>query len=257
MGKDLAVLWEDESVLVIDKIAGMSVTPSKTEKGVTVQDYLMNYFDLFDLGIGQRAGIVHRLDKETSGCLLVAKSQDSFLNLTKQFQEREVLKTYLTLVHGEVKEETLTASVPLARHPKKRRKFAVLPFGRVSETRFKLQKSYEFQRGDFNNLLAVFPRNKKRFFEKNAHLYSLLEAYPRTGRTHQIRLHIKFLGHPIVCDPLYSGKFYPFDKLFCPRMFLHAQSITFDHPKTGKQMTFKSVLPEDLRKTLNFLQETN
>lgn len=257
MGKDLAVLWEDESILVIDKRAGMSVTRSKTEKRITVQDLLMNYFKLSDLGIGGRAGIVHRLDKETSGCLLVAKTQNSFLNLTNQFYRRKVEKMYLALIHGKVKEETLAASVPLARHPAKRRKFAVIPFGRLSETRFRLKQSYEFNRVKFNNLLSFFGKNKRGFLDRNARFYSLLGAYPKTGRTHQIRLHIKFLNHPIVSDPLYSGKFYLFDKLFCPRMFLHAQSITFNHPKIGKQMTFKSDLPEDLRKTLNFLQETN
>lgn len=251
--EDLKVLWEDEKILIVEKRAGMSVTRAKTERGVTVQDLLMSYLGFAGLGIAKRAGIVHRLDKETSGCLLVAKDEEAFLDLTKQFQERRVAKTYLALVHGEVKEDRLSAVVPLARHPKKRRKFAVTPFGRISETRFKLVKTYEFEKKNFTNLLAAFPQNKRGFFKKNARLYSLLEAYPKTGRTHQIRLHIKFLGHPIVSDPLYSGKFYPFDKLFCPRMFLHAQSLSFTHPKTGKRVTISSTLPSDLRRSFSYL----
>lgn len=253
MGK-FTILWEDDYVLVLLKEAGISVTRSQTEKGETVQDQLMQYFNLSDLGIGRRAGIVHRLDKETSGCLLIAKNNEAFLNLQKQFATRVVEKKYLLLAHGKLKEKEFSANIPLGRHPQKRREFSVLPSGRASETRFSLLQSLKFRQANFKKILEKFEKKKRKFLINNTHYFCLLEAFPKTGRTHQIRLHAKYLSHPIVSDPLYCGKLLKFDKNFCPRMFLHAALLSFKHPKTQEKLTFEAKIPKDLESALSYLE---
>lgn len=251
--EELEILWEDEDLLVLNKKAGITVNRAQSEKSETVQDLLMKYFRIADLGIGDRAGIVHRLDKETSGCLLVAKNEAVYSSMTKQFQERSVEKTYQALVHGKLEGDVMT-NLPLGRHPKKRQQFAVLPFGRESETKFALEQVLRFKEGTFRKLAGQFPKKREKFLENHAFYYSLVSAKPKTGRTHQIRLHSKYLGHPVVSDPAYAGKLYDFDKFFCPRLFLHASSITFSHPATRERVTFRSPLPGDLSEVLSYFE---
>jgi len=203
---------------------------------LTLQDWVGKYLGIKDRGIGERAGIVHRLDKETSGIILIAKTQASFENLQRQFKEREVQKSYLTLVHGKVTPADLTIRASIGRSPFNRKKFGVFLGGKDAESAYRLVKSYS---------------------EKKLGFFSLLEIIPKTGRTHQIRVHLKFIGYPVVGDKLYGGrKNVKQDQQLLDRQFLHAASIKFKHPQTGSQLVFTAELPEDLKKFLKSLQET-
>ena len=221
------IIFEDESILVLDKPSGwITNDASTTTTQPVVQTWLRENFKYPLVGDRERRdGIVHRLDKETSGLLVVAKTLNAFENLQSQFKERKVKKTYIALAHGEVepKEGGITASV--GRLPWRRERFGVLPGGREATTDYKVLKTLE--------------RNNEKF--------SLVELYPKTGRTHQIRIHLKFIGHPIVGDYFYAGrKTAREDRLWCPRLFLHAGKITFFHPQSGKEIKFESELPKDL-----------
>ena len=179
-----------------------------------------------------RDGIVHRLDKETSGILLIAKTKEAFEKLQSEFKSREVQKTYIALLHGKVEPLEGRIEATVGRLPWRRDRFGVLPGGRESATEYKVLKFYPAERGG----------------------YSLTEFYPKTGRTHQIRIHAKHIGHAIVSDEFYAGrKTARNDRKFCPRLFLHASGIKFIHPLTGKEIEFKSDLPEDLKAVLGTL----
>ena len=180
-----------------------------------------------------RSGIVHRLDKETSGILLATKTPESFVELQRQFKERIVKKTYLALAHGRIVPESGEISVPVGRLPWNRKRFGVIAGGRESVTRYRTINSLQ---------LAV--NNKKEE-------YTLVELYPETGRTHQIRVHLKHIGHPIISDQLYGGrKTARDDRKLLSRVFLHAHKISFNHPKTGEQVNFESPLPKELKDIL-------
>ena len=198
-----SILYEDENLLVFDKPSGWVVNDAdSTHDRDTVQKWVSKN-GTFELAknFEKRSGIVHRLDKETSGCIIIAKDVSSFENLQHQFAERTVTKTYTALVHGRVKLESGEIDAPLGRLPWKRNKFGVLKSGRVAQTSYKLIQRL---------------KNKNEEF-------TLLSLFPKTGRTHQIRVHLKHLGHSIVSDPLYAGrKTLRRDKEFCERLFLHA-----------------------------------
>jgi len=235
------VIFEDDFVLVLDKPTGWVVDEAKSNKGMSViQAWLREKFD-YEIAkdIKFRSGIVHRLDKETSGILIVAKTPNAFKNLQAQFKSREVKKTYLALVHGivEPKEGKVIASV--GRLPWRRDRFGVLPGGRSATTEYKAIKEYD----------NIRIGNKKESF-------TFLELYPKTGRTHQIRIHFKYLGHPIVSDEFYAGrKTARNDRKWCPRLFLHAKSISFKHPISQKTLVFSTPLPSDLRISLKTLDK--
>ena len=221
------IIFEDESILVLDKPSGwITNDASTTTTQPVIQTWLRENFKYPLVGDRERRdGIVHRLDKETSGLLVVAKTLNAFENLQSQFKERKVTKTYIALAHGEVepKEGEIVASV--GRLPWRRERFGVLPGGREATTDYKVLKTLE--------------RNNEKF--------SLVELYPKTGRTHQIRIHLKFIGHPIVGDYFYAGrKTARDDREWCPRLFLHAGKISFFHPESGKEVKFESELPKDL-----------
>lgn len=227
------IIYEDNDFLVLNKPSGMIVNNADTTKGEeTLQDWLEGKFLKEDDGSDfySRAGIVHRLDKETSGIILVAKTPQAFLELQRQFKERIVKKTYLALAHGRVEPEEGIINVPVGRLPWNRKQFGVVAGGRDSVTRYKVLQSYT---------LYATP-------------YTLLELYPETGRTHQIRVHLKHINHPIFADFLYAGrKTSRNDRKILSRVFLHAAKISFAHPQTGKQLSFESPLPEELQKVLN------
>lgn len=228
------IIFEGRDLLVLEKPAGWVVNRAESVKGKTLQEWLEKKFCLgVGGGIGGRAGIVHRLDKETSGLLLVAKNEKVFLNLQKQFKARTVKKKYLALVYGVVKPGEGVIKAPVGRLPWDREKFGVVPGGREAETKYKVVGEYVSE-------------DKER--------YSLIEASPQTGRTHQIRVHLRHLGFPIVADNLYAGrKRYRQGGKWCPRMFLHAAGISFSHPGTGKRVEFSLPLPQDLEKALGSL----
>jgi len=223
------IVFEDEEILVLDKPAGMVVNRAKTVREKTVQDWLESKFPISSEFV-QRAGIVHRLDKETSGLLLVAKTPKAFANLQQQFKERKVEKKYFALVHGRVEPKEGEICLPVGRLPWRRERFGVLPEGRKAISKYKI--------------ISCFPKDE----------FTLLEVSPKTGRTHQIRVHLRYFGHPIAADKFYLGKKrLKKDLQWCPRLFLHASYLGFFHPKTGKWVEFALELPEDLKQVLKKL----
>ena len=224
------IIFEDESILVLNKPSGwITNDASTTTTQPVLQTWLRENLKYPLIGDRERRdGIVHRLDKETSGLLIIAKTISAFENLQSQFKERKVKKTYIALTHGEIelKEGEIVASV--GRLPWRRERFGVLPGGREAITKYKVIS--------YHSLIT-----------DHGSLFTLVELYPKTGRTHQIRIHLKFIGHPIVGDYFYAGrKTAREDRLWCPRLFLHASKISFFHPETGKELTFESELPKDL-----------
>lgn len=251
---EVKIIFEDQDLLVLEKPSGMIVNRSDTTKGEkTLQDWVEKKFKVQPFGFAQgesskfkvdvesdfykRAGIAHRLDKETSGIILVAKIFQAFINLQSQFKERKVQKTYLALVHGKVEPQEGEISVSVGRLPWNRKRFGVLSGGRESVTLYKVLSIMYYVSG------------------KEREALSLLELYPETGRTHQIRVHLQYIHHPIFADPLYAGrKTGRSDRKLLSRVFLHASKISFSHPATGKTMTFENPLPEDLSIFLDSLK---
>lgn len=249
---DLKIIHEDSDILVVDKPAGLVVTPADTIRDDTLSDILTEKFKI----TLDRGGVVHRLDKDTSGVLVVAKTQESLENLQSQFKERNVKKQYIALVHGDFKEEK-TVSGAIARNPANREKFIVWDEdGKEAETKFVPVKHLELSQ---ERLAEIFPDFSKIQYRKlnssKYSLFTLLNCFPLTGRTHQIRVHLKHTGFPIVGDEKYGGrKTVRLDHRWCPRQFLHAFKLEFNHPATGERMVFESPLSEDLRKSLEMLE---
>lgn len=241
----MQIIYEDNSVLVVLKLADQVVNRAETTREeVTLQDELEEYFGIkrraapLCQDFEGRAGIVHRLDKGTSGVLVVAKTEKAFADLQAQFKQREVEKGYLALVHGKVKKREGRIEAPIARNPKNRMRFAVVEGGRAAVTEYRCLRMH------------VLTHANKRGKE----ILTLLKVKPLTGRTHQIRVHMKHIGHPLVSDPLYlSRKRLKEDRYWCPRIFLHAESLGFKHPKTGAWVRLEAELPEDLRSALKHL----
>jgi len=236
---DIKIIYEDEDILVLNKPSGITVNKADTTKNeFTVQDYLEEKFKNNsayltadkELDFYKRAGFVHRIDKETSGILVVAKNQQSFENLQTQFKDREVSKVYVALVHGHVDSPEGEISVPVGRLPWNRKRFGVLAGGKEAVTFYKVLEKFEKP-------------------------FTLLELNPKTGRTHQIRVHLKYFNHPIFGDSLYAGrKTSRDDRKTLERFFLHAKKIFFSHPKTGGRVEFESPLSTELENVLSILR---
>ncbi|MGI6666198.1 MAG: RluA family pseudouridine synthase [Bacillota bacterium] len=222
----LDVVYEDSHVLVINKARGMVVHPAAGHwQGTLVNAVLARCPDLAGIGGEVRPGIVHRLDKDTTGLIVVAKNENALRSLQDQMKAREVRRLYVALCLGKVRQDAGTVDAPIGRHPVHRKKMAVVPTGRRAIT------DYE--------VLARF-----------AAQYTLVLAMLRTGRTHQIRVHMAHLGHPVAGDPVYSrGK----DDLGLEGQALHALALGFRHPATGHPLEFCAPLPEDLKKALETL----
>ena len=234
------IIFEDAQLLVLDKPSGWIVNQAQTTKGQNViQEWLGNLNFPLAKDNERRSGIVHRLDKETSGILLIAKTPEAFENLQAQFKERGVEKTYTTLVHGKIEPKNGKIEVTIGRLPWRRDRFGVLPGGREASTSYQVID----------------------YFTRDGEEYSLVEAKPKTGRTHQIRIHLKYLGHPVVADEFYAGrKTARRDRTWCPRLFLHAKTVEFFHLEKKEMVKFSSELPGDLNSalaTLEKLRETN
>jgi len=227
------IIYEDDSLFVIDKPAGWIVNEATTTKNQPVlQTWLRKFEYPLVNDMDCRHGIVHRLDKETSGVMIVAKNKDAFEKLQAEFKNREVQKTYTALVHGKLIPEEGKIEVPVGRLPWRKDRFGIVTGGRDSLTLYKVLK----------------------FFPGNNAGHTLVEFYPKTGRTHQIRIHCKYIGHAIVADEFYAGrKTARNDRVWCPRLFLHAKSIEFIHPVNEKIVRFASDLPEDLSNVLQSL----
>lgn len=219
----IPVLFEDETMLVVNKPPGIVVNRAESVKGETVQDWVEKTYHIF---IEDRAGIVHRIDKETSGILLVAKTIPAFESLQRQFKEREIRKTYIAVVHGAVAPAEGEINAPVGRLPWNRERFGIVPGGKESVTKYK-----------------VVGKSKA---------FSLVEVYPQSGRTHQIRVHLKYIHHPIVGDYLYAGrKTARADRTWAPRVMLHAWKLTCRHPATGKELAFEAPIPDDMNTVIH------
>ena len=220
------VVYEDNDIIVVNKPKGMVVHPANGNPDGTLVNAIMAMCKDSLSGIGGeiRPGIVHRLDKDTSGLLIVAKNDKAHINMSEQIKNREVKKIYIALVRGVVSENEATINMPIGRSTKDRKKMAVRKDGKEAVTHFKVLKRY-----------------KK---------YTLLEVKIDTGRTHQIRVHMAEIGHPVVGDMVYSnGK----NEFGVEGQMLHAKSLDFKHPITGKQMHLEAELPEYFEKVLEQL----
>jgi 23S rRNA pseudouridine1911/1915/1917 synthase len=212
----LAVLYEDSDVIVVNKPPGMVVHPAAGNREHTLVNALLHHcHGLSSIGGEQRPGIVHRLDKETSGCIAIAKNDAAHHALTRQFASRTVTKIYLALVRGRLRGRSGSIDAPIARHPIHRKKMAVCAPGEGRNART-----------DFR-VVREFPDATE------------LECTLHTGRTHQIRVHLKHLGHPILGDAIYGtrGAY--------PRQMLHAWKLGFEHPQTGARIQCEAAVPAD------------
>lgn len=220
----LTIVYQDPHVLVVDKPAGLSVHPGPGHPDRTLVNALLAIAtDLSGIGGVQRPGIVHRLDKDTSGLMAVAKNDTAHASLSRQLKERSVDKAYLALAEGVFRRDEGEIDAPIARHPRNRKKMAIVASGRTSLTQYRVVGRFA--------------------------AHTLLEAHPVTGRTHQIRVHFASLGHPLVGDPVY-GKRSP----LVDRHFLHAARLTFALPPDERERhTFQSPLPADLQAALDAL----
>ncbi len=213
----LDVIYEDEDIIVINKAKGMVVHPAAGNPDGTLVNAIMAHCkgNLSGIGGELRPGIVHRLDKDTSGLLVIAKNDKAHLAISEQIQNREVKKTYLALVRGIVPENEATIKMPIGRSTKDRKKMAVTPKGKEAITHFKVLERFE--------------------------KYTYLEVKIETGRTHQIRVHMAEIGHPVVGDMVYSnGK----NEFQIEGQMLHAHRLEFKHPITKKDMCLEAPLPE-------------
>jgi 23S rRNA pseudouridine1911/1915/1917 synthase len=231
----LSVIYEDADLVVIDKPAGLVVHPGPGHPAGTLVNALLAHCpDLAGIGGVERPGIVHRLDKDTSGLMVVAKNEAAHQSLTRQMKERTVTKGYLALVHGEPRPPQGTIDAPIGRDPRNRQRMAVVSGGRAASSAYTT----------IQRLGA----------------YSLVEVRIHTGRTHQIRVHLAYVGHPVVGDPVYGrkgkGAAAP-GGVTLDRQFLHAAVLGFRLPCSGEYREFRCDLPEDLRAVLEALGSGN
>jgi 23S rRNA pseudouridine1911/1915/1917 synthase len=235
----LSILYEDSSVIVIDKPPGMVVHPGAGNPAGTLVNALIHHCkDLAGINGVLRPGIVHRLDKDTSGVMVVAKNDEAFLHLTKQFKNRIVEKVYLAVAHGTFGKNEGSIDSEIGRHPSERKRMSTrTKRGRTALTQWKVLEQFKG--------------------------VTLLELFPRTGRTHQIRVHLASIGHPILGDPLYGRKEKPGGigdptlrecVKIMPRQALHAHRLGFIHPQTGERVQFVSPIPQDMHMVLESLR---
>jgi len=237
----LNIIYEDDDMIIINKQADMIVHPARSNTRGTLVNALAFYSDKLSRGLGEfRPGIVHRLDRDTTGVMVVAKNDTAQWKIAKQFERRQVKKTYLAIVHGVPELTADRISAPLGMHPRVREKYAIRPeIGKEAITFYEVIESF---RG-----------------------FSLLKLAPQTGRTHQIRVHLSYLKHPVVADDMYGGKLvYPWqlkdaetavEEPVISRFALHASTLEFKHPTTEEVVKFEAPLPEDMQNLLDMLRK--
>lgn len=223
----LDIVYEDEDVIVVNKPQGMVVHPAAGHPSHTLVNALLYHTrDLADSPEGFRPGIVHRIDKDTSGLLMVAKKAAARESLEKQLAAKSNKRQYLAIVHGNFAEEEGTIDAPIGRNPKDRKQMAVVEKGKSAVTHFKVLEQYQG--------------------------YSLVECQLETGRTHQIRIHMAYIGHPLAGDPLYG----PRKTLPGHGQFLHAKTLGFEQPSTGEWLEFSVQPPAIFQQTVADLRKT-
>jgi 23S rRNA pseudouridine1911/1915/1917 synthase len=229
----LQIIYEDPVLLVVDKPAGMVVHPAPGHSEGTLANALLAYCpELADSG-DQRPGIVHRLDRDTSGLILTAKNEKVRRALQRQFKERLVRKAYLALLDGHLQPAWGRIEAPVGRHPHHRQRMAVLAGGRDAVTEYHVLEEFDHKVGPA------------------AGDYTLVEAQPLTGRTHQLRVHFASIDHPVVADSIYGRRRC---RLPLARHFLHAWKLGFKHPISGEQLQLEAPLPRDLDTVLALLR---
>lgn len=281
--QNYTILFEDEDLLVIDKPAGVVVNAAESVQMPTVQSWVAerlaaapaaeDWYNLLpaeftdEYGSPQeifasRQGIVHRLDKDTSGALVLAKNPGSLIALMQQFKLRTTHKTYTCLVHGTMPVAKDTIRMPIMRSTSNRGKFQVAVGGRAAETEYEVLGEYQLPTDKVLELLTKHGLTKGKTvaqLQKDYQSYgsfSLVRCYPKTGRTHQIRVHFAFLQHPLVADQLYTNKWRgQADALWCERQFLHASGITFQHPRTHQEIHIEAPVTADLEAALDTLEQ--
>lgn len=228
----LSIVFEDDHIIVVDKARGMVVHPAPGNKDNTLVNALLAHTEqLSDIGDADRPGIVHRLDKETSGLMVVAKTAFAHRHLAAQLKERTMGRTYLAFVHGNPRADSGTIDAPIGRHPVHRQRMAVVEGGREAISHYRVIERYKE--------------------------HALLEVDLETGRTHQIRVHMSYIGHPIIGDVRYGAS--KKQRLFDGGQALHAWRLTLLHPHSGEWMTFTAPLPselESLRQRLRALTDS-
>lgn len=222
------VIYEDEDIIVINKPKGMVVHPGNGNPDGTLANAVMNLCGETLSGIGGqiRPGIVHRLDKDTSGVIVIAKNDKAHIDISNQIKNRETSKKYIALVRGQISEDEATINMPIGRSLKDRKKMAVRKNGKEAITHFKVLKRYKD--------------------------YTLLEVKIETGRTHQIRVHMAEIGHPVVGDYIYSNGKNPFN---VTGQMLHSQRIEFIHPRTKNKISFEAPIPKYFQDVLDILEK--
>lgn len=242
---DIPILHEDEAVVVIDKPVGVICNRAETVKVETLQDWWESRYKVTiestktedESYFLERSGLVHRLDKETSGVMIMAKTVPSFVELLRQFREREVQKTYVALTHGLWKVRVGEISLPIGRRSDNRQRMGVREDGRESVTNYRVRE--EFKSWSFPRELKVEDRGYTGF--------SLVEFMPKTGRMHQIRVHARHMGHPIVGDEQYGGrKRSREDRKWCSHVMLMAKTLELTHPITKARLRWESMLELEL-----------
>lgn len=223
----LDIVYEDDDLLVVNKPQGMVVHPAPGHPNHTLVNALLYHCPLSTINGEFRPGIVHRIDKDTSGLLMVAKNDQAHRSLAHQLKEKTTKREYVALVHGQIKTDHGTIDAPLGRSKRDRKKQAIVADGRHAVTHFRVLKRYRH--------------------------YTLVACRLETGRTHQIRVHMASIGHPLAGDPLYG----PRKTLSGKGQYLHARLLGFKHPRTGKDMLFTAPLPAWFQQMLNHLDATD
>ena len=223
----LDILYEDEDIIVVNKARGMVVHPAAgVTTGTLVNALLYHCKDLSGINGEIRPGIVHRLDKDTSGVMVCAKNDRAHVSLAEQIKEKTAMRTYIAIVHGNIAEESGTIKGAIGRHPTERKQMAIVEGGKPAVTHFRVLERYG--------------------------AYTLVECRLETGRTHQIRVHMTSIGHPLVGDPKYGHRKNPFH---IAGQALHSKKLTLTHPRTGERMSFEAEVPEDMMEIIKKLRD--
>ena len=222
----LAILYEDSDIIVVNKARGMVVHPAAgVTHGTLVNALLYHCKNLSGINGEIRPGIVHRLDKDTSGVMVCAKNDRAHVSLAEQIKEKTATRTYIAIVHGNITEEAGTIKGAIGRHPTERKQMAIVEGGKPAVTHFRVLERYG--------------------------KYTLVECRLETGRTHQIRVHMTSIGHPLVGDPKYGNRKNPFQ---IAGQALHSKSLDLTHPRTGERMHFEAAVPGDMMEIISDLR---